>query len=186
MNKITDNTINLLCSKKIYTATNRKIIQRIKIVENLNILPDTIIEENAAFFAGNTFPQFGCFTYCFSHFLPVNFVAGRYCSIARDTKMMGDQHPHWRFANSAITYDDYNSVFYDAIHGEKTCQFHVVHKKNSPGIKIGNDVWIGADCQLKQGITIGDGAVIAAGAIVTHDVEPELFTNKFILHSECA
>jgi maltose O-acetyltransferase len=35
---------------------------------------------------------------------------------------------------------------------------------------VGNDVWIGARCIILPGITIGDGAVLAAGAVVTADV----------------
>jgi acetyltransferase-like isoleucine patch superfamily enzyme len=38
--------------------------------------------------------------------------------------------------------------------------------------KIGRDVWIGANAVILGGVTIGDGAVIAAGAVVTKDVEP--------------
>lgn len=37
-------------------------------------------------------------------------------------------------------------------------------------IKIGDDVWIGQRAQILKGVTIGDGAIIAAGAIVTHDI----------------
>ena len=37
-------------------------------------------------------------------------------------------------------------------------------------IKIGNDVWIGAHATVLAGVTIGDGAVVAAGAVVTKDV----------------
>jgi carbonic anhydrase/acetyltransferase-like protein (isoleucine patch superfamily) len=37
---------------------------------------------------------------------------------------------------------------------------------------IGNDVWIGARAILIDGITVGDGAVIGAGAVVTKDVPP--------------
>lgn len=37
-------------------------------------------------------------------------------------------------------------------------------------VKIGNDVWIGAHATILSGVTIGDGAVIAAGAVVTKDV----------------
>lgn len=39
-------------------------------------------------------------------------------------------------------------------------------------IRIGNDVWIGANATVLPGVTIGDGAVVAAGAVVTRDVEP--------------
>jgi acetyltransferase-like isoleucine patch superfamily enzyme len=35
---------------------------------------------------------------------------------------------------------------------------------------IGNDVWIGAKCVILPGVSIGDGAVIAAGAVVNRDV----------------
>ena len=38
-------------------------------------------------------------------------------------------------------------------------------------IHIGNDVWIGSGSIVLPGVTIGDGAVIAAGAVVTKDVE---------------
>jgi hypothetical protein len=37
---------------------------------------------------------------------------------------------------------------------------------------IGNDVWIGQDVSILRGLTIGDGAVIAASAVVTKDVPP--------------
>ena len=38
-------------------------------------------------------------------------------------------------------------------------------------IEIGNDVWIGAHSTILPGVSIGDGAVIAAGAVVTKNVE---------------
>jgi len=37
---------------------------------------------------------------------------------------------------------------------------------------IGNDVWIGLDATIMPGVTIGDGAIIGAKSVVTHDVEP--------------
>ncbi len=39
-------------------------------------------------------------------------------------------------------------------------------------IRIGHDVWIGAGAQVLSGVNIGDGAIVAAGAIVTRDVAP--------------
>lgn len=38
------------------------------------------------------------------------------------------------------------------------------------GIQLGSDIWIGAGATLLDGIHIGNGAVVAAGAVVTHDV----------------
>lgn len=40
------------------------------------------------------------------------------------------------------------------------------------GIKIGNDVWIGANVTILDGVEIGDGSIIAAGAVVTKNVGP--------------
>jgi acetyltransferase-like isoleucine patch superfamily enzyme len=39
-------------------------------------------------------------------------------------------------------------------------------------ITIGCDVWIGASSVVLSGLTVGDGAVVAAGSVVTKDVEP--------------
>ena len=40
-------------------------------------------------------------------------------------------------------------------------------------ITIGNKVWIATNAMVLPGVTIGDGAIIAAGAVVTHDVPPQ-------------
>lgn len=40
------------------------------------------------------------------------------------------------------------------------------------GIRIGDDVWLGAGCRVLDGVAIGRGAVIAAGSVVTKDVPP--------------
>jgi acetyltransferase-like isoleucine patch superfamily enzyme len=42
---------------------------------------------------------------------------------------------------------------------------------NEKDIFIGDDVWIGYGAQIMAGVKIGNGSVIAAGAIVTKDVE---------------
>lgn len=39
-------------------------------------------------------------------------------------------------------------------------------------VKIENDVWIGANCLILPGVTVGEGAVVAGGSVVTKPVEP--------------
>jgi len=39
-------------------------------------------------------------------------------------------------------------------------------------VKIGNDAWIGAGAMVLRGVNVGDGGVVAAGAVVTKDVPP--------------
>lgn len=45
-------------------------------------------------------------------------------------------------------------------------------KVNTKPVIIGNHVWIGKSSIIMKGVTIGDGAVIAAGSVVVHDVPP--------------
>ncbi|NTF34236.1 acyltransferase [Rhizobium skierniewicense] len=49
---------------------------------------------------------------------------------------------------------------------------NLVGRPNKAPIRIGNHVWIGMRAMILKGVTIGDGAVIAAGAVVTKDVPP--------------
>lgn len=46
------------------------------------------------------------------------------------------------------------------------------HPKTKGDVIIGNDVWIGCEAVIMSGVTIGDGAVIGARAVVTKDIEP--------------
>ena len=43
--------------------------------------------------------------------------------------------------------------------------------ETSEPIVLGSDVWIGANCVVLKGVTIGDGAIVAAGSVVTKPVE---------------
>ena len=46
------------------------------------------------------------------------------------------------------------------------------YQKTKP-IYIGNHVWIGLRATVLKGVTIGDGAIVAAGAVVNKDVPPK-------------
>lgn len=51
-------------------------------------------------------------------------------------------------------------------------EFRMVDEKHGIALDIGNDVWIGERTFIVGGVTIGDGAVVLAGAVVTKDVPP--------------
>ena len=91
-----------------------------------------------------------------------NSVIGKYCSISWNVSIGGGNHDYRR--TSMYTDYWYNRTF--GIEKFNTCQ------SNAKKTYIGNDVWIGAGVNILNEITIGDGAVIGAGAVVTEDVKP--------------
>lgn len=85
---------------------------------------------------------------------------GSYCSISWDCTIGAPTHPLKTITSSAITYrKEYGVVDRDIQLEQKTTV-------------VGNDVWIGCGSVLISGVSIGDGAVIGAGAVVTKNIPP--------------
>lgn len=76
---------------------------------------------------------------------------GNYVSMAGMVQIGAMEHPYWDLSTN--TY---------------LCKELPVTKKT----KIGNDVWIASQVVIRQGVTIGDGAVIGANSFVNKDVPP--------------
>lgn len=114
---------------------------------------------------------------------------GRYCSIADNVRIFQGDHPVDRFSTSTFIYS-YPSYRHEQKHvkqrkSEKKAASslvqYIAEGRFEPenysttaaiSVDIGNDVWIGSHVALRPGITIGDGACIATGSIVTKDVPP--------------
>lgn len=88
---------------------------------------------------------------------------GAFCSIASDVEIGGAQHP--------LDWVSTSPVFYN-VSGGTGRHLGSLTISNIKETIIGNDVWIGVKAIIMQGVSIGDGAVIGAGAIVTNDVPP--------------
>ena len=66
-----------------------------------------------------------------------------------------------------------NSVLRSSDHSFKSLNKLINKQGMDDGkIVIKDDVWIGSNCVILQNCTIGKGSVIAAGAVVTKDIEP--------------
>jgi chloramphenicol O-acetyltransferase type B len=88
-------------------------------------------------------------------------VMGKYCSVAKGAQVfLGGEHQiEWV---TTYPFSVLDPDFWD-IRG---------HPKTKGDVVIGNDVWIGAEAIIMSGVTIGDGAIIAARAVVVKDVAP--------------
>jgi acetyltransferase-like isoleucine patch superfamily enzyme len=91
---------------------------------------------------------------------------GRYCSIAPGVICGETEHPTDYLSTSPLQYGGQFTWFL----GPRKPEYRFKSSKQPP--IIGNDVWIGANAQIMLGVTIGNGAIVAAGAIVTRDVPP--------------
>lgn len=100
---------------------------------------------------------------------PVNgdrLVIGRFCSIACGAKFLFTSGNHSLRSLATYTFP----IFFDEWGlDEKNIRDAWDNKGDTV---IGNDVWIGYEAVILSGVTIGDGAVIGARAVVTRDVPP--------------
>lgn len=100
---------------------------------------------------------------------PVNhdrLIIGKFCSIACGARFLFNSANHT--LTSLSTYPFH--LFYEEWGLDRK---DVTRSWDNKGdIVIGNDVWIGYEAVVLAGITIGDGAVIGARAVVTEDVAP--------------
>ena len=87
---------------------------------------------------------------------------GSFTSIGRDVHLMdgGNHRTDW------VTVFPFRAVYgLDGAYADG-------HPATKGDIEIGSDVWIGRGARVMSGVTIGDGAVVAAYSVVTRDVRP--------------
>lgn len=125
----------------------------------------------------------GRYTYCYESLLqeyPLAVSIGRYCSINGTARIWNNHsvdcittHPfldHPMF----LPWENYiQRVELLNKYGKhrNNAEFENSPIRNNRPVVIGNDVWIGANVIILPGVHIGDGAILAAGAVVTKDVD---------------
>lgn len=169
--KILSEHLELFRERKIYFTQNGS--DRFIAETNINMPSKLKIEPYTGFFAGSVLYSMGAYSYSWGSF-PISIKIGRYCSIAQQVTQMDYQHPYDRFTTSVITYMPDVSFVKNAIENAQntTFKFSPFVGINKDPIIIGNDVWVCRGVQIKQGVKIGDGAILGARALVTKDVPP--------------
>lgn len=95
---------------------------------------------------------------CF-HDTPHDLTIGSFCSIASNVVfLLCAEHDYKRLT----TYPLETFMFHEKESGK-------VSKGN---IRVEDDVWIGENCTILSGVTIGQGAIVSAGSIVVKDIPP--------------
>ncbi|WP_082568174.1 CatB-related O-acetyltransferase [Pelomonas sp. Root1217] len=91
-----------------------------------------------------------------------NVRVGRFCSIGFEALVGLGEHPVDRFATHPAFYSPNNPV---GLRWTSTPLFQEMQP-----VSLGSDVWVGARATILSGVSIGDGAIVAAGSVVTKDV----------------
>ena len=94
---------------------------------------------------------------------------GKFCSIADNVNVVVGNHPTRSFISTHpaffSTKQQAGFTFVDKQRYEETN-----YSNGNDLVTIGNDVWIGYGATILSGVTVHDGAVIAAGSVITKDV----------------
>jgi len=97
---------------------------------------------------------------------PEKLIIGKFCAIATSAKFLLSSANHPMMGSTASAEDAERETRL-----EKTAEcLPRIHSRGNT--VIGNDVWIGREAVVMPGVTIGDGAIIAARAVVVSDVAP--------------
>ncbi|MCA0931060.1 CatB-related O-acetyltransferase [Lutimonas saemankumensis] len=107
--------------------------------------------------------EIGDHSYVNSNTRITHSIIGKYCSIGSNVTLGMGIHPTDLVSTHPAFYSNKKSF--------KTFADSNFVEEYSP-IILGNDVWIGSNSIIMGGVKIGNGAIIAAGAVVTKDVKP--------------
>lgn len=108
----------------------------------------------------------GDYTYLGENCDVAGCVIGKFTAIANAVRIGAPNHPMGRPSQHRFTYVP---EYYEA---SATRDRDFFASRRADKAMVGNDVWIGHAAIILPGVTVGDGAVIAAGAVVSRDVPP--------------
>lgn len=134
---------------------------------NVFVNKDSILHKNSRVLSNSILNnvELGSFSYIGKDSVIQNCKIGKYCSLAQGVMIGLGSHPIHFVSTSPIIYKSKNTFRISLIEND-------TYEHEYKFTKIGNDVWIGTRAIIMDGISVSQGAVIAAGSIVTKDVPP--------------
>lgn len=130
---------------QVYCATMHLLRQPIYALRNCNVAWSSRVERGAVLVQSTI----GAYTYLAAGVFLNNTRIGNYCSIASGSKIGGMEHP-WRSGSTSTWLSRHNIAETETL--------------------IEDDVWIGSNVVVRQGVHIGRGAVLGAGSVVLENV----------------
>ncbi len=149
--------VNKLNNRRKFTNFDQgylALVKRTSCGPNVRVGHDCLIEDC----------QIGAYSYVSHHAEIFLTSIGNFCSIGFGCRIGVGIHPTTLISTSPVFYSTKKEV------GISFATKDLLEMNKN--ISIGNDVWVGANAVVLDGVTIATGAVVAAGAVVTKDVAP--------------
>ena len=164
-------------AKRIY----RKIlmaIQKFKLRGKVIFDRNTTISRNTTFEGGNRVAEGAKVINCHVGYGTIighnsdvsNTVVGKYSSVS--LAVIRGRHPVDHVSTHPAFYSCAKQAGFTYVSEQCFEEFKYADPENKISVIIGNDVWLTKGCQIVEGVTIGDGAVVLNSAVVTKDVPP--------------
>lgn len=110
--------------------------------------------------------ELGDYSYCDRYADIANATIGKFSNIASFVRIGATDHP---LDTAACHHFLYRSAdYWDDVENDAAFFAHRASRRAF----VGHDTWLGHGCMIKPEVRVGDGAVVAAGAVVTRDVAP--------------
>ena len=151
------NAISIIYYRKLFTSS--KLSLSVKL-HDVKLSEYNVLFENVVLIKSSL----GCHTYIQTGSRIINTTIGKFCSIAPNVTIGPGIHK----INSVSTHPSFFLKHTPLIKTFVDKDLFESTRKTT----IGHDVWIGEKVVILDGVNIGTGAIVAAGAIVTKDVSP--------------
>lgn len=148
----------ILCFQGVSVYPGARI-RHVTFEENIKVYNNTLLYNS----------NIGRHTYIQRNCTILNTSIGRYCSIAESVKMGLGKHPVSEYISTHPFCYGKNSIHWLS----KSCPPPDSHTfEETKRIMIGHDVCLGANTVILDGVTVGNGAIIGAGPVVTKNIPP--------------
>lgn len=106
----------------------------------------------------------GDFSYFERHCEAIYTTIGKFCSIAANSRINALEHPIERVTQHKVSYRPNEYFRWLGVDAEFR------ERRRAKPVVIGHDVWVGHGAVVMPGVTIGNGSIVGANAVVTRDV----------------